>query len=211
MKITKLEHACLVAEIDGKKLVIDPGVFTIPLAEVTNIVGIVITHEHPDHWTTDHLDQILKQNPDVRIFGPGGVVAAITGYDITEVNDGDTVEVEPFTLSFYGEKHAIIHSSMPVIDNVGVMVNNTLFYPGDAFTVPPVPVDTLAVPAGGPWLKIGEVIDYVTAVAPKRSFATHEAPLSVIGQNLANDRIGASTTAGGGSFTSLAPGQSIEL
>jgi len=211
MKLTKFEHACLVAEIDGKKLVIDPGVFTIPLADVVHVVAIVITHEHPDHWTSDHLDQILRQNPGVKIYGPGGVVAAITAHDVIEVKDGDTVEVEPFTLAFYGEKHAIIHSSMPVIDNVGVMVNDTLFYPGDAFTIPPVPVDTLAVPAGAPWLKISEVIDYVTAVAPKRSFPTHEAVLSVIGQNLSNDRIGAATAAGGGSFSALEPGQSIEL
>jgi L-ascorbate metabolism protein UlaG (beta-lactamase superfamily) len=211
MKITKFEHACFVAEIDGKKLVVDPGAFTLPLADVVNVVAVVITHEHPDHWTPEHLESIRKQNAGVPIFAPAGVVAAASAFDITEVHDGDTVTVEPFTLAFYGEKHAVIHSSIPVIDNVGVLINDTVFYPGDAFTVPPVAVDTLAVPAGAPWLKVGEVMDYVLAVKPKRTFPTHQMTLSVIGQNMTNERIAGATTENGGNPIALEPGQSLDL
>jgi len=211
MKVTKLEHACLVLEIDGAKLIIDPGVFTIPLVDLTGIVGVVITHEHPDHWTAEHLERIRKQNPDVVFYGPSGVAAAASDFTFTVVDDGDAAEIGPFTLGFYGTTHAEIHSSIPLIQNVGVMVNDTLFYPGDSFTVPPVPVDTLAVPAGAPWLKIGEVIDYVLAVAPKRSIPVHQMVLSVIGQNMANDRIAAATTLGGGNPSVLEPGESLDL
>jgi L-ascorbate metabolism protein UlaG (beta-lactamase superfamily) len=211
MKITKLEHACLVIEIDGKKLVIDPGSFTIPLADVIDVVAVVITHEHADHWTPEHLEHILKQNPEVTIFGPAGVVAAASDFDIVPVNDGDTAVVEPFSLAFYGEKHAVIHPSIPIIDNVGVLVNDTLYYPGDSFTIPPVSVDTLAAPAGAPWLKISEAMDFVTAVAPKRAFPTHQMVLSVIGQGLANERLDAVTAAAGGTYTALEPGESLTL
>ncbi|HEY0258211.1 MAG TPA: MBL fold metallo-hydrolase [Lacisediminihabitans sp.] len=212
MRVTKQEHACLLVETDGQTLVVDPGSFTTLLVGLTGVVAIVITHEHADHWTDDQLKRILEQNPGVKIFAPAGVAAAAPGFDITVVNGGDTREVGPFTLRFFGEKHAVIHHSLPVVDNVGVLVNDTLYYPGDSFTIlEGVEVDTLAVPAGAPWLKIGEVIDYVLAVKPRRSFPTHEMVLSVAGKAMSNQRIQWATEQNGGTFYPLEPGNSLEL
>jgi len=211
MKLTKYEHACLVLEINDEKLIVDPGAYTMPLGDLGDVVAIVVTHEHPDHWTPEQLDRILTRNPDAKLYGPAGFALAASGYNVITVADGDTAEAGPFSLAFYGARHAIIHSSIPVIDNVGVLVNNTLFYPGDSFTVPPVTVDTLAVPSSAPWLKIGEAMDYVTAVAPKRSFPTHEMVASVIGKNMANDRIRTMTEAAGGQFFPLEPNDSLDL
>ena len=211
MKLVKREHACLVVTQGSDTLIVDPGSFTLPLEGVTGVVAVVITHEHPDHWTPEHLDRIIAANPDARLFGPAGVAAAADGYDVTVVADGDTVEVGEFTLAFYGGKHAVIHSSIAVIDNVGVLVNGVLWYGGDSFTVPPVAVETVAVPAGAPWLKIGEVMDYVDTLAPKRSFPTHEMVLSVIGKGMANQRIASVTESHGGEHFALEPGESLDL
>ncbi|WP_411699698.1 MBL fold metallo-hydrolase [Conyzicola sp.] len=211
MKLTKHEHATLVLEKANETLVIDPGAFTLPLTEVRHVVAIVITHEHPDHWTPEQLDRILEMNPGAKIYGPQGVAVAASAYPVIVVRDGDEIAAGGFALRFFGEKHAVIHSSLPTIDNVGVLVDGALFYPGDSFTVPSVEVDVLAVPAGAPWLKIGEAIDYVAAVKPKRSFPTHQMVLSVIGSNMANDRIEAVTVANGGEFFALEPGQSLDL
>jgi len=211
MKLTKYEHATLVLEKSGQTLVVDPGTFTMPLTEVRDVVAVVITHEHPDHWTPEQLDRVLAMSPDAKIYGPQGVAIAASAYPVIVVGDGDEITAGAFDLKFFGSRHAVIHSSIPVIDNVGVMIDDTLFYPGDSFTIPPVEVDTLAVPAGAPWLKIGEVIDYVTAVKPRRSFPVHEMVLSVIGKNMANDRIGTATTAGGGEFLPLQPGETLDL
>jgi L-ascorbate metabolism protein UlaG (beta-lactamase superfamily) len=211
MRITKQEHACLVLEKADQRLVVDPGSFTTPLMGFDGIAAIVITHEHADHWTPEHLSRISERNPDVRIFGPAGVVAAASDFDVIEVADGDQHAVGGFTLRFFGENHAVIHPSIPVVDNVGVMVDDLLFYPGDAFTVPPVPVNTLAAPAGAPWLKISEAMDYVTAVAPERCFPTHQMVLSKIGQNLANDRLRKVTEDAGGEYFPLEPDESLDL
>ena len=70
---------------------------------------------------------------------------------------------------------------------------------------------TLAVPAGAPWLKISEVIDYVIAVAPRRSFPVHEMVLSVAGKSLSNARIKSATEEGGGEFFPLKPGDELDL
>lgn len=212
MKVTKQEHACLIIDNAGKTLVIDPGSFTTLLVGMSDVVAIVITHEHADHWTSDQLERILERNPDARIFGPAGVAAAASGFTVDIVTGGDTVDVDPFHLQFFGGRHAVIHSSIPVVDNVGVLVNDELYYAGDSFTIPEgVEVSTLAVPAGAPWLKIGEVMDYVTAVKPRRSFPVHEMVLSVAGKTMSNARIQWSTEAGGGEFFPLEPGESIDL
>jgi L-ascorbate metabolism protein UlaG (beta-lactamase superfamily) len=211
MRITKYEHACFVASIADKKLVVDPGSFTVPLPDQNNIVAVVITHEHPDHWTPDQLARILEHSPDAKLFGPQGVADAASEFDFTVVKAGDTIEVEPFTMEFFGEKHAEIHASIPLVDNIAVFINDTVFYPGDSFTLPPKQVELLAVPSSAPWLKIGEVMDFVAAANPKRSFAVHEMINSVIGKGMANGRIEAVTTQGGGEFFPLEPGESIEL
>ena len=211
MKLTKFEHACLILEVADERLIIDPGVFTMPLGEFGEVVAVVVTHEHGDHWTREQLQRIIERNPDVVIYGPAGVVAAAGEIAVTPVKDGDVVEVGAFTLKFFGEKHAVIHDSIPVIDNVGVLVNDELFYGGDALVVPPVEVTTLAAPVGAPWLKIGDAMDYVVAVNPKRAFPVHEMVLSVAGKNMGNDRLTWASEQGGGSYFVLEPGESLDL
>jgi L-ascorbate metabolism protein UlaG (beta-lactamase superfamily) len=211
MKLTKYEHACMVITTENDSIVIDPGAYTMPLTDLDGVVAIVITHEHQDHWTTEQLDRILDRNPKAVIIAPAGVAAAAPSYDIDVVTGGDERTVEPFDLRFFGEKHAVIHESIPTVDNVGVLVNDTFYYGGDSYTLPGVEVGTLAVPVGAPWLKIGEVIDYVTAIKPRQSLPAHEAPLSVIGKNMANGRVEAATTASGGEFFALEPGDTLDL
>ena len=151
MRLTKFEHAGLLLEQDGRKLFIDPGSFTSPLTDTANAVAIVITHEHPDHWTPEQLNRVLELSPDATIYAPEGVAAAATDFEITVVHPGDTVEVEPFALRFFGGRHAVIHESIPVVDNVGVLVNDDFYYPGDSYAEPGRPVKLLAAPVGAPY------------------------------------------------------------
>ncbi|TQJ31890.1 MBL fold metallo-hydrolase [Microbacterium sp. SLBN-146] len=212
MRVTKFEHAALRVDKEGSSLLIDPGSFTLPIAELASVVAVVLTHEHPDHWTPEHLDRVRASVPGVPIYGPDGVANAAPGYDITVVHPGDTVTVEPFTLQFFGGTHNVIHESIPVIDNVGVLVNDQLYYPGDSYAVPKgVAVDLLAAPLGAPWLKIGEAMDFVLAVAPRRAFGTHDMTLSVIGRDMHRARLRWATEQGGGVFLDLDPSESTEL
>lgn len=212
MRVTKQEHAALLIEASGKTLVVDPGVFTTALVGLDDVVAIVITHEHADHWTAEQLTLIIERNPKLTIFGPSGVAAAAAAFDVTVVTSGDTVEVEPFTLTFFGGRHAVIHESLPGVDNLGVLVNDTLYYPGDSFFVPDgVQIDTLAAPVGAPWLKVGDAMDFVLAVKPKRAFGIHEMTLSAAGKGMSHDRLKWATEQGGGEYFALEPGESLDL
>ncbi len=212
MRVTKHEHAGLRIEVGGRLLLIDPGGFTLPLDQIGEAVAVVLTHEHADHWTPEHLERIGKAAPGILIFGPEGVAKAATGFDITVVAPGDTVTVEPFTLEFFGGEHIVIHESLPIVQNVGVLVNGQFYYPGDSYTVPKgVDVQLLAAPLGGPWLKIGEAMDYVLAVKPRRAFGTHDMTLSTIGRGMHRARLQWATEQNGGEFYELDPGDSIDL
>ena len=212
MRVTKFEHATLTLIDAGKTLVIDPGSFTAPLIDLAGTVAVVITHEHPDHWTPDHLDRIRKAVPDVPIYGPEGVARAAAGYDVIAVQPGETVDVDPFRLEFFGGKHAVIHETIPVVDNVGVLVNDVFYYPGDSYAVPKgADVKLLAAPVGAPWLKIGEAMDFVLAVAPRQAFGTHDMTLSVIGRDMGRVRLRWAVEQDGGEFLALDPGESADI
>ncbi|MFC4139186.1 MULTISPECIES: MBL fold metallo-hydrolase [unclassified Microbacterium] len=212
MRVTKFEHAALRIDEAGETLIIDPGSFTTPLEDLRKAVAVVITHEHPDHWTPEHLDRILLAAPGTPVFAPAGVAAQATDHEITVVAPGDTVTAGSFTLRFFGGEHAVIHSSLPVVENVGVLVNDELYYPGDSYAVPEgVAVGTLAAPLGAPWLKIGDAMDYVLAVAPRRAFGVHDMTLSVIGRDMHRSRLKWATEQGGGEFFTLDPGESLDL
>lgn len=212
MRVTKFEHATLRIDESGDALLIDPGSFTSPLVDLSDVVGVVITHEHPDHWTPGHLDRVLREAPGTPIFAPAGVAAAASGYDITVVAPGDTVSAGRFTLQFFGGEHAIIHSSLPMVQNVGVLINDELYYPGDSFAVPGgIEVDTLAAPLGAPWLKVGDAMDYVLAVKPRRAFGVHDMTLSIAGRDMHRSRLKWATEQHGGEFFELDPGDALDL
>lgn len=210
VKVTKYEQSALILEKAGRRLVIDPGNFLTP-PDFHDVVGVVITHEHADHWTPEQLRRILEASPDARIVGPQGVASAASDFAVEVVNAGDAIELGPFSLEFFGGEHNVIHSSVPGVDNLAVFVDRELFHPGDSYTVPGLPVPTLAAPVGGPWLKIGEAMDYVLAVAPKRAFPIHEMTLSVAGRGMHTQRLQWATEQGGGELFTLEPGQSIDL
>ena len=210
MRITKYEHACLLLTVGDESIVVDPGVFLTP-PDFSDIVAIVITHEHPDHWTAELVRRILDKNPDAQIIGPQGVADAAAEFDVQVVSAGDVVEAGAFKLEFFGGVHAVIHSSIPVIDNLGVLVNDELYYPGDSYAEPGVEVGTLAAPIGAPWLKIGDAMDFVLAVQPKRAFYVHDMTLSVAGKQMGTARLTWATEQNGGAFTELQPGETLDV
>jgi len=210
VKITKYEHATLVLTIGDQQLVIDPGVFLTP-PDFANTTAVVITHSHADHWTDQNLALILEKSPDAVIYAPQDVADSATDAAITVVKAGDAATAGPFTLEFFGHEHATIHESVPVPENVGVLVNDEFYYGGDSYTGPGKPVGTLAAPIGAPWLKVGEAIDYVLEVKPSRAFYIHEMTLSAAGKGMASERLQWATEQGGGQYHPLEVGDSLDV
>ena len=210
MNITRLQHATQIIESGGARLVIDPGVFTTLPDDLSDVAGVVVTHEHGDHCAPELIDAVLDSNPGIRIYGPQGVAHAFPGLDVSVVRHDDRVTVGPFDGHFLGGVHAEIHESIPLVDNLGVLVDESFFYGGDALFVPVQDIDVLAVPASGPWLKLGEVMDYVLAIEPQRTFLVHDMVNSSFGNTMADTRIRWATEHAGGHRIDLSAGESFE-
>lgn len=215
MRLTKLEHSCMVLERDGAQIVIDPGSFTTLVTEPTQALAIVVTHEHADHWTPEQLAAIAQRNASVRVYAPRGAAEVIAQADIPglgeiiEVARGAEHQIGPFALRFYGGVHAEIHRSYSRIDNVGVVVNDALAYGGDSYD-PPVSADgrlldgvTLAVPANAPWMRLSESMDLIERTRPSRVFAVHDMLLSRAGIALAHERLREASDRIGAAFLDL--------
>lgn len=185
MELTKYTHATVVLSKGDGTLVIDPGAYTPNSAElVAGTSAVLITHDHPDHFDAGILISALDAQPELRVWAPADVVSELGEHDgrVTAVKAGDTFEAAGFDVAVFGENHAIIHSDIPLMSNVGYLVDGAVFHPGDSYFVPPVPVETLLVPTSGPWAKLGEQIDYVRAVKPARAVQIHDLMLSDAGK-----------------------------
>lgn len=200
MEVTKFEHACLAVEKDGKTIVIDPGDFTTDFSAPSDVVAIIITHEHSDHYSLQHIDEILKTSPNAIIIGPQDVTTKLGAYNTHTVNNGDGFALEGFDLDFYGGKHKVIHPKLPKIQNIGVLIEDRLYYPGDSFTVPDKSVDILALPISAPWMKLSEAIDFMQTIGARFTFPTHDAILSATGQEVADRLIGSFAKAAGTTY-----------
>ena len=88
------------------------------------------------------------------------------------IGDGDTFTAAGFSVEAHGVLHAEIHRDIPRITNTGFFIDNFLFHPGDALTVPDQQVETLLLPVHAPWSRTADLIDWVREIAPKTALAT---------------------------------------
>lgn len=210
IKLTKKTHACVRLEKDGQTLVIDPGGFSEEDAAL-GADAILVTHEHFDHFDENRLRAGMESNPAAEIWTLRSVAeqlsAAFPGR-VHTVGHGDTFEAAGFGVQVHGELHAVIHPDLPRITNVGYLVDGSVFHPGDAFTVPDQPVETLMLPVHAPWNKISEVIDYVREVRPQRAIDIHDVLLKDLARGVYDTHIG---NLGGAGHTRLMPGDATDL
>lgn len=179
MQLTKFTHACVRIDDAERRLVIDPGVFSEVDQALDGVSDVLITHEHPDHIHADALLAAARANSSLRVWAPASLAAALAGLGdrLTTVGPGESFEVAGFGVETFGGQHAVIHPSIPVIANVGYLIDETLYHPGDSFSVPTKPVRTLLAPLHAPWSKSSEVVDFTISVRAPKVIPVHDSLL----------------------------------
>ena len=213
MKLTKHEHACVVLEKDGARFVIDPGVFSQNAADIiSGADAILITHEHADHVHEGAVTEALGARQELAVYAPAAMAGMFSAHagQFTPVAAGDQFTIGDFTISVHGFDHAVIHPDIPTIANVGYLIDESVYHPGDAYFVPEASVTTLLLPTSGPWMKLGEAADYVRAVRPQHMVSIHDLLLSDVGKMINGQFLGEQGLTGI-PLTQVAIGESLTI
>ncbi len=136
MKISKYLHSCLVFELDGHKLLFDPGKFTfaegiVRPAMFADVNHIIITHIHPDHLDTENL-KIIADLSGANIYTNEQVGEALQKAGIAHTVWDDGIH---HLGSFKLKAITVIHESIldnPLPQMTGFLINDKVLHPVDS-------------------------------------------------------------------------------
>ena len=182
MKITHFGHACVLVEVNGAKMLLDPGSMSTPEFD-GDLHALLLTHSHVDHLHLPTIHELIEKH------APGAVItdadsgrvlteAGVAGVTVVNSVDGVGIDVDGTDVEATTVPHAIIHCDLPGLPNNAYLLDGRVLHPGDAFWEPARPVDVLLLPIGGPWMKLSDSVDYLRAVAPRVAIPIHQGGLA---------------------------------
>jgi L-ascorbate metabolism protein UlaG (beta-lactamase superfamily) len=188
MRITHLGHACLLLEMAGSRLLLDPGTFAGDLTGVRDLDAVLVTHQHPDHLDPQRFPALVADNPGARVICDPGSLEVIRGMGLDATTHDGPSRVGEVTVTPVGEVHALIHDELPRIPNVGVRLDAdgepSFFHPGDALDAEPGEVDVLAFPLQAPWQRSREMTAFLRRLDPPHAVPVHDGLLQPRGRDL---------------------------
>jgi len=166
--ITKLVHACLLVEVGGRRILIDPGGFSwdderFDASMVEGVDRILITHEHGDHVSFDFLRAALERSNGAEIETTLSLQAILAEQGIDAVVEGTPQFVSP-------------HERIPMgpgPQNTGFHVEYVLSHPGDSHSFNET-MPILAMPFAAPWGSLTNGADRARLVKPKYVVPIHD-------------------------------------
>jgi L-ascorbate metabolism protein UlaG (beta-lactamase superfamily) len=175
--ITKLMHACLLVEVNGKRILLDPGIFThtderFDLSMVEGVDRVLITHEHADHVNVDLVRDVLERSNDAAVETTDSLVAILAEEGIEAVTEGTPQFAAP-------------HERIPIgpgPQNTGFHVEGAFSHPGDSHSfIESMPI--LAMPFSAPWGSLVAGVDRARLVGPRFVIPIHDWALTAGGKD----------------------------
>jgi L-ascorbate metabolism protein UlaG (beta-lactamase superfamily) len=173
MKITKLEHSCLLVEMPApvnRTALFDPGMMSEPFVNVDSLEyldDIFITHSHGDHMSVPLIKKLLEKFPDVRITGPREVVAKLK-------QEGIFATSEEFDgVTFFDSKHEKVLPLFEPPEQLGFHYLDMLSHPGDSHAFNETrPI--LALPVTAPWGSMVRAVNLAIELGPQYVLPIHD-------------------------------------
>ncbi|MGP9681838.1 MBL fold metallo-hydrolase [Brachybacterium sp. AOP3-A1-3] len=212
MKIRHLVHSCLLVEMAGRRVLVDPGIFsgeamrTLGTEVLAGVDAVAVTHQHPDHLDRGLLDHVLAASAQAVVIAEPETAAqlaessedgaAVSTERLLPLSAGEAHEFpaldgrEALRIVAAGGQHAIIHPDIPRVGNVGLVLSAgggpQLGITGDSLE--PLQefhgIDALAFAVVAPWSKMSETIDFLRAVRPRLALPVHDAVASEGGRSI---------------------------
>lgn len=208
--LTKFAHSCVRLDDGDRSLVIDPGMFADVPAALDGTDAVLITHEHPDHVDVEPLLAAAKANPRLRVWATPSLAASLElGDQVVAVRPGETFTAGGFDVEVSGGQHALLHPSVPVIENNCYLIDGAIYHPGDSFIVPTKQPQLLLLPIMAPWSKTAEVVDFAVSVRAPRALPIHDGMLTETGLRFIEGHVTRIGGEHGVQYTTAAPGSTF--
>lgn len=182
MVIKKYLHSCICLEENGKRLLMDPGIFSFVEKKLTpedigRVDAIILTHRHSDHYYPEALKAFARLGK-TRIVADKETAALLksAGMEAETIGAGEAKSIAGFSVCAFRAEHGPILGELPL--NLAYLVNTTFLHPGDSFAVPPLEFSgTLALPIAGPWALLTEALAFAKRVRSRQVVPVHDAAI----------------------------------
>lgn len=173
MKITKLEHSCLLVEMPepiNRTALFDPGMMSESFVNVDALEfldDIFITHAHPDHYYPPLIKKLVEKFPDVRITATREVVNKLKQEGIEATHEA------PDGVVFFDSKHEKVLPLFQPPEEIGYHYLDMLSHPGDSHSFGET-MPILALPVQGPWGSTVNAVKLALALKPQHIIPIHD-------------------------------------
>ena len=173
VKITKFGQSCLLVEVGGQRLLIDPGSITLEQHswdDFAPVSAVLYTHQHFDHFAPELLSSLTGQpvitNADVAALLPEG------NYRAQILANGQMQQIGKVQIQAYDLPHCKMQDGSSGPPNTGYLIDGRLFCPGDGTQVE-LEAEILAVPIAGPTIGFKEAQQMVVSLGARHVVPVH--------------------------------------
>ncbi|PJJ79618.1 MBL fold metallo-hydrolase [Mucilaginibacter auburnensis] len=181
MKISKYLHSCLIFELDGYKLLFDPGKFSFAEGLVrpemfADVDAVIITHIHLDHLDIEIVKQIVQlSNAPVYTNAHVGGELSKAGISHTIWTDG-LYQLGTFKLQAITVKHELILDN-PLPQMTGFIINDKVLHPVDSMEESLLQykgIELLLMVTMAPFTNELRITDFADRLQPKQILPVHD-------------------------------------
>lgn len=179
MIIKKFLHSCILIEESGKKLLVDPGVFSfldgaLKPEDIGPVDVVIITHKHRDHYSPDALKILYGLKPFSIITNADvGEMLSKDGFQYESIMPGEEKNIGEFSIKALVAPHELIPAES--VQNLAYLINDKFLHTGDSLTISSIDsCEILALPVAGPWLKLVEAVELAYRLKPKIVIPIHD-------------------------------------
>jgi L-ascorbate metabolism protein UlaG (beta-lactamase superfamily) len=173
MKITKLEHSCLLVEMPepyNRTALFDPGVMSEPFIDIDTLEyldDIFITHAHADHCHPPLLKELVEKFPKVRITSTREVCNRLKEEGI------EASHYPPEGTDFFDSKHEKVLPLFQPPEQIGIHYLEMLSHPGDSHAFAET-MPILALPVTAPWGSMVNAVKLALELKPQYVLPIHD-------------------------------------
>lgn len=174
MRVTKYPQSCLVVEVAGARLAIDPGTLVTArhdVADLGHLDAVLYTHRHHDHLDVEVVDELLAAG--VTLFGNADVVELLGAQRCRLVQHGRPFTAGGVPVAPYDLPHVVMVDGSPGPPNTGFVIADTLFHPGDGIELAGLEVPAAAVAIAGPSISFHDAYRFVRQLGAEHVIPMH--------------------------------------